>query len=455
MTLENNVENSGEAVVNGDLSATLSENESDSKPLPTATQQEIVFTDYIRKSLEIVASAEGFRNYDFVIDHGSSVGDGFVGVIYKVQIKENDSDKALTVLTKVLPESKARREQPGTLPMFEREVFVYNVLLPELVAFQKEKKITRTHGYFNFPKVYYADYDEELKDGIIIMEDLRDTGHRMWDKFKPIDLEHAKLLMMALGRLHALSFAMKIKKPEQFEKFRELKDIYGSLMNDEGTKTFLDASLQQALSTLDTNDVKSRNKFEGMMSSINSIMQNDLYSGEPYSVFNHGDCWVNNMLYHYTKRGRPEEIVQIDWQISRYCSPVQDLVYFIFICTDKKMRDNHFDELLNVYHRSLKELLDHLGGNTMVQFPFTALLRELKKFGKFGVMSACFIVPWLNMKNDELPDQDMMAEKIQGADQEVLDEMMKEFIGGNKEGKDKINERVRDIILDGIRYGYL
>lgn len=161
------------------------------------------------------------------------------------------------------------------------------------------------------------------------------------------------------------------------------------------------------------------------------------------------------MLFHYSKRGKPEEIVQIDWQISRYCSPVQDLVYFIFICTDKKMRDNHFDELINIYHRSLKELLDHLGGNTMVQFPFTAFLRELKKFGKFGVMSACFIVPWLNLKNDELPDQDVMAEKMQGADQEGLDEMMSQFIGTNNEGKDKINERVRDIILDGIRYGYL
>ena len=53
MTVENNVESNceinenSEEVVNGDLSETLIENESNSKPLPTATQQEIIFTDYV------------------------------------------------------------------------------------------------------------------------------------------------------------------------------------------------------------------------------------------------------------------------------------------------------------------------------------------------------------------------------------------------------------------------
>lgn len=425
-------------------------------PIPMATQKEIILTDYIRKSLEIVASAEGFRNYDFVIDHGSSIGDGFVGVILKVQIKENDSDKKLSVLAKIPPQSKARREMPGTLSTFQREVYVYNVLLPEVVAFQKDRKITAAQGFFNFPKIFYADYDAEIKDSIIIMEDLRDNGYRMWDKYTPINFEHARLLMMALGRLHAISFAMKLKKPELFEKFTDLKDIFVELISDENMKMFLEQSMTKCVDTLHPDDIKNRSRFLRIAEHPTDTMAScvDQETAEPYAVFNHGDCWMNNFLYNYTKRGTPTDIVLIDWQISRYCSPVIDLVYFIFICTDKQMRAKHFDELLSIYHRSLKELLDHLGGDTMVQFPFTALLRHLKRFGKMGILSACFAVPMLQAKKENLPDMDALAEKMDKMTPEEMEEIGKQFAEMNKDGVEKINQRIQDVILDGIRFGY-
>lgn len=159
-------------------------------------------------------------------------------------------------------------------------------------------------------------------------------------------------------------------------------------------------------------------------------------------------------MFHYSKRGTPEEIVFIDWQISRYCSPVIDLVYFIFICTDKQLRAKHFDELLNIYHRSLKDLLDHLGGDTMTQFPFTALLRHLKRFGKMGILAACFAVPMLSAKSENLPDMDALAEKMEKMDPAEMEEINKQFMELNKDGIEKINQRIQDVILDGIRFGY-
>lgn len=425
--------------------------------IPKASLKEIVMTDYIRQSLDIVASSEGFRNYEIIFDHGSNIGDGFVGIILKVKIKENDSDKSLSVLAKIPPQNKARREMPGTMVTFEREVYLYNVLLPELIAFQKEKRVNRSQGFFNIPKVYYADYDSELRDSIIVMEDLRETGHRMWDKYKPIDLEHSKLLMESLGRLHALSFAMKKKKPEFFEKLHNLKDIFVALIEDENMKGFLEQSMVRCCETLDPNDTKNRQKFMKIAQNMSETMAScvNIEASEPYAVLNHGDCWMNNFLYHYDRRGKPDEIVFIDWQISRYCSPVVDLAYFIFICTDKQTRDKHFDELLNLYHRSLKEFLDHLGGDTATQFPFTAFLRHFKRFGKVGILSACFAVPMLQTKNEDMLDMDVMAEKMQNMDPKEMEEIGKLFMEMNKDGIEKINKRIRDAILDGIRYGYL
>jgi hypothetical protein len=116
------------------------------------------------------------------------------------------------------------------------------------------------------------------------------------------------------------------------------------------------------------------------------------------------------------------------------------------------MRAAHFDELMNLYHRSLKDLLDHLGGDTMTQFPFTALLRQLKSFGKFGVIMATFLIPMLATKNEELPDMDFMAENMQNPDPAVMEEMMKSFLTQSDE---VYRPKMRGALKDAIRYGYL
>jgi hypothetical protein len=125
------------------------------------------------------------------------------------------------------------------------------------------------------------------------------------------------------------------------------------------------------------------------------------------------------------------------------------------VCTDKKTRDKHFDELINLYHRSLKELLDHLGGDTQTQFPFTALLRQLRRFAKLGIISGCCAVPMLQTKPEDMMDMDVLAEKMEKMDPSELDEIRKQFMEANKDNIGKINSRIRDIIEDGLRYGYL
>jgi hypothetical protein len=418
-----------------------------------ATQKEIEVTDYIRESLDKVAHAEGFQDYELIFDHGSNVGDGFVGIILKVIIKERTSKKSLQVLAKIPPQNKQRRDVMKSMPLFEREVFVYNNLLPEFVEMQKEKRISHSDGFFNFPKTYLADYDAERDDSIIIMEDMRETGHNMWNKSKPVNLEHAKLLMTALGRFHALSFAMKARKPEAFEKYKALPDFVAANFQDEGFLMFLNQTLSKTLETLHPEDIKSRAKFQRLSEMARDLMAETTNPEviDPYGVIIHGDCWVNNYLYHYKKGNLPDDIVLIDWQISRYCTPVVDLVYFIFACTDRQLRQKHFDELISTYHNSLRELLDHLGGDTTRQFPFTALLRHLKKFGKFGVIMAAFILPMLSTKKEDMPDMDFMAENIDKRDQSMVDAILDQL----RKQVDVVGARTRDVIHDAIQYGYL
>lgn len=77
----------------------------------------------------------------------------------------------------------------------------------------------------------------------------------------------------------------------------------------------------------------------------------------------------------------------------RYCSPVCDLVYYIFCCTTKELRDKHYEDFLNVYHSTLTEFLKRLGSDPEKLFPREAFDDHLKRFGRFGLTMAAMVLP--------------------------------------------------------------
>lgn len=79
----------------------------------------------------------------------------------------------------------------------------------------------------------------------------------------------------------------------------------------------------------------------------------------------------------------PKELKFLDWQVSRCGTPVIDLSYFIFCCTDTELR-RRLPELLRKYHETLVERIDELGSDGQRLFPFETLQKHLKKFSRFG-----------------------------------------------------------------------
>lgn len=58
-------------------------------------------------------------------------------------------------------------------------------------------------------------------------------------------------------------------------------------------------------------------------------------------------------MFTYDNNGKPIDVNFLDWQTTRHASPIIDIVYFMFCCTTKELRDTHYDEFLKVYHSSL------------------------------------------------------------------------------------------------------
>ena len=149
------------------------------------------------------------------------------------------------------------------------------------------------------------------------------------------------------------------------------------------------------------------------------------------------------------QNGAPEHVILLDWQITRYVSPVTDLSYFIFCCTDGEFRRRHYDEMMSIYYNSLEALLEKLGHNPQEVFPRTALMRQLRRFGRFGILMAIFLVPMLCTRNEDLPDMDEAAEKYRETNEMDLNAMT---LNANQRA---YRERMSSAIRDMVQYGYL
>lgn len=94
-------------------------------------------TENSRKHLnEVIKSILNTENFDLNISMGSSIGDNYIGVVYRVvaTINEykngtNDSDNAkkrLSIIVKLPPQNAARREQFFARPSFIKEIWIYD-----------------------------------------------------------------------------------------------------------------------------------------------------------------------------------------------------------------------------------------------------------------------------------------------------------------------------------------
>ncbi|XP_058129466.1 uncharacterized protein LOC131271907 [Anopheles coustani] len=414
----------------------------------TPDQPAMELPKYIHLAMEQVAKNQGFNAGQFLLDFqpGSSNGDGFVGELFKATLTEGGRRKDF--LCKVPPLNEARREQYPVMEIFARETLAYSKFLPLAFSYQEEKGIGREDGFFSVPNCFLAECDEVAEESVIVMEDLRLAGYRMWDKLVPVNYEHARLVMDQLGRLHAVSLALKRDRPQELAQFKELEPFKELAGADSSFVVMLRKMTLDAMDTLEPQETLERTKLQSMH---DNMMQNiELFSdgaqAEPFTVVAHGDCWVNNFMFQYVN-GTPKNIMLLDWQCLRYVSPVIDLVYFIFCCTDEEFRRCHYDEMMSIYYHSMATLLEKLGHNPQEVFPRTALMRQLRKFGSFGLMMAAFLIPL--MSNEELPDMNETAEKFR---EEQLVDLT---VFTKNTNQTAYRKRMSAVIRDAVRYGYV
>lgn len=260
---------------------------------------------YVIDLLRKIAKSEGF-NDELSIDTkpGCSVGDGFLGIIASVTISGRRrcgsdgtvTDDRLHVVCKLAPTNVARRQGFDSITLFKREAFMYGHILPALANFEREKGLADNERFTAYPKCYEIVADEEKDQFVIVMEDLKVSGHTMWTRSQPIPVNYANAVLEQLARLHAISFAMRDQRPEICAEFKQITDVVCGFIRSSAMKDVIVKSYARCLAAVEDpkhieiiNDIAANN---GMY--YDELVTEDYF--EPYGVVTHGDCWINNVL---------------------------------------------------------------------------------------------------------------------------------------------------------------
>lgn len=96
----------------------------------------------------------------------------------------------------------------------------------------------------------------------------------------------------------------------------------------------------------------------------------------PTSVICAGDCWAPNFLVRDIGQNQKEALL-LDFQLARTASLVTDLSFLIYSCTLKPFREQHFDDILKMYHSLLSNAIKALGSDPEKIYPWDQFMKEV------------------------------------------------------------------------------
>lgn len=242
-----------------------------------------------------IAVNNSFSELDVHAKAGSQKGDNYMGIITSITLK--NEEKEMSLVLKTSHSNEQYRNEAKIKEAFEREVYFYETILPELSDFQKQNKMP--HPFEGFPTYFGSHVEDNME--CLVMEDIRKLGYGMWNRKKAMDKSHIMAVVEEYAKLHSVSLAFSEKEPEIFNEMKKkMYDIYASgyFTNPEKLTHFVGKMMDKALNIAEGHP-RATQAIENFIPKIVDYYQNDLLDPDYHKVFVHGDCWCNNLMFLY------------------------------------------------------------------------------------------------------------------------------------------------------------
>ncbi|XP_065366731.1 uncharacterized protein LOC135959657 [Calliphora vicina] len=301
-----------------------------------------------------------FPNYrtlkKFMAKPAVKTGENFMTVMLRITIElelKNNTKTSHSYMVKIKPIPETLQFMIKEWKIFVKEHTTYSKYI---AAFQRYYQTAGCNVKLA-PRLYDPT-KTVINDDVLILEDLRLKGFTNFNRHLGLDLVHTKAVLQKLAQFHAASAQHFMKEGpyptmyskslssdvDLFENHRiKLNEIFRENLDFYGNFKYMEEKLKIFFETYP-------DPFQ---------LESD-WKTNKFNVLNHGDCWTNNIMFQYDKSGHLIETMLIDFQMSRFGTPAQDLYYFLLSSTNMEVKLKYFDYFIYYYHQQLTKCLNLL-----------------------------------------------------------------------------------------------
>ncbi|XP_061395691.1 uncharacterized protein LOC133331309 [Musca vetustissima] len=297
------------------------------------------------------------RISNFHIKPAVAAGENYMTVLLRVIISVEMPDSSINTtsyMVKIKPHVERLQIMIKEWQIFRKEHTTYSKYIPKFEQYYAEAGSPLKIA----PHILMPQQVHDIKDDLLILEDLRLKGFKNFNRHTGLDMIHTKAVLRKLAQFHAASahYALEEEEfPAMYDQcFTAKKDLFHDHRLRIGKIFRENLHLYGGMEYLED---KLKNYAELKCDPFQMKSERD---PAEFNVLNHGDLWVNNIMFQYNDDGSLKETYFIDFQMGRYGSPAQDLLYFIFSSTSVDIKLKHFDYFISYYHRKLIENLQLL-----------------------------------------------------------------------------------------------
>ncbi|CAH0751430.1 unnamed protein product [Diatraea saccharalis] len=242
-----------------------------------------------------------------------------------------------------------------------------------------------------------------IKEDLFVFEDVTVLGYKMPDNRNTLALNEIRACVIKLAKFHSQSYIFEEKRSKEINRTYRIWDEYSEYLRvpERGT-SWRNAGRNGVIDFLKAFSKHKHNEIfiNNIESIVTKLYDDALALMQPSSKYRntviHRDLWTNNIFLKKECDGNIHAMF-VDFQTVIYCSPMLDLSSLIYFNTDRDVRENNTDELVDLYYESLSKELSASSINVNEIIDRKTLKECYEESVVYGLTQATLMVPIVSM----------------------------------------------------------
>ncbi|XP_076270087.1 uncharacterized protein LOC143202436 [Rhynchophorus ferrugineus] len=360
---------------------------------------------------------------------GGNLGDYYkVSVVVKLHLQKQE----IYLFAKFLPSLNEATMSMVKKGPSQKEDFFYSVLIEEF-------RSVGLGAYLDFyPKCYLSKVND-----VLILEDLTLADYQLSKSQTFYTYEMLKVSVRQLAKLHASTLVYEERKSaeagwlirldQRFDVY--LREIVFQMEEDNEAKQMCLVGINSVVDYLiyrfpEVIRDMTMEEFARKTKEAYEYFWLKVKKSEKYrNAFCHGDIWSSNILFSYNHDGQPTDCKLVDFQLTRYCPPAQDLLAHIYVTTRKITRTLYMESLLDEYYEDMSRIIHSFSLDIEKILPKKDFLDSCRYMKSQAICQALLYVPinTITDRQELFTNPDLFEATIMTSRNEFIERMIKKY----------------------------